>query len=191
MNNYYDLFQNGGPVMWPLLLCSITVLTVILERILFGVSLNRKRERKLMDTVLTLAETGQWDEIKKQTDGSRDHIVRLLIVGILHRDYDMGRAMEAEAEEMLQRMNRLMPILDTMITVAPLLGIFGTVLGIISSFDMLGSSGLADPKLVTSGIAQALITRRANPPRAKSPYITMFLSFMKSPQKYKKHKLYK
>ncbi len=158
MNNYYDLFHNGGPVMWPLLLCSITVLTVIFERTLFWFSLNRKRERKLMDAVLTLAETGQWDQIKTQTEGSRDHIVRLLIVGILHRDYDMGRAMEAEAEEVLQRMNRLMPILDTMITVAPLLGIFGTVLGIISSFDMLGSSGLADPKLVTSGIAQALIT---------------------------------
>lgn len=158
MNNYYDLFQNGGPVMWPLLLCSITVLTVILERTFFWVSLNRKRKRKLMDTVLTLAETGQWNLIKEQTDGSEDHIVRLLIVGILHRDYDMGRAMEAEAEEILQRMNHFMPILDTMITVAPLLGIFGTVLGIISSFDMLGSSGLADPKLVTSGIAQALIT---------------------------------
>lgn len=158
MNNYYDLFQNGGPVMWPLLLCSITVLTVILERTLYWFSLNRKRNRKLMDTVLTLAETGQWNEIKTQTDGSRDHIVRLLIVGILHRDYDMGRAMEAEAEELLQRMNHFMPILDTMITVAPLLGIFGTVLGIISSFDMLGSTGLADPKLVTSGIAQALIT---------------------------------
>ena len=45
-----------------------------------------------------------------------------------------------------------------MITVAPLLGILGTVLGIISSFQLLGTSGIADPKLVTSGIAQALIT---------------------------------
>ncbi|WP_456473207.1 MotA/TolQ/ExbB proton channel family protein [Desulfolithobacter sp.] len=55
-------------------------------------------------------------------------------------------------------MSRFMTLLDTMITVAPLLGIFGTVLGIISSFKMLGSAGIADPKLVTGGIAQALIT---------------------------------
>jgi biopolymer transport protein ExbB len=55
-------------------------------------------------------------------------------------------------------MGRYMPVLDTMITVAPLLGILGTVLGIITSFKMLGSSGIADPKLVTAGIAQALIT---------------------------------
>lgn len=51
-----------------------------------------------------------------------------------------------------------MIVLDTMITVAPLLGILGTVIGIISSFKMLGNSGMADPKLVTGGIAQALIT---------------------------------
>lgn len=144
--------------MWPLLLCSITVLTVIIERTLFWLSLGHKRNRQLMDTILTLAETGQWQAIKEQTAGSRDHVVHLLIVGMLHKEYDMGRAMEAEADVMLQRMNRFMAILDTMITVAPLLGIFGTVLGIISSFEMLGTSGIADPKLVTAGIAQALIT---------------------------------
>jgi len=111
-----------------------------------------------MDTILNLAETGQWEAIRKRTALSKDHIVRLLIVGILHREYDMGRAMEAEADMILQRMNRSMAMLDTMITIAPLLGIFGTVLGIISSFEMLGTTGIADPKLVTTGIAQALIT---------------------------------
>lgn len=144
--------------MWPLLFCSIAVLTVIIERILFWFNLVSKRDRKLMDTTLTLAETGQWNAIKEETANSHDHIVHMLIIGILHRDYDMGCAMEAEANVILQRMNRFMGVLDTMITVAPLLGIFGTVLGIISSFEVLGSSGIADPKLVTSGIAQALIT---------------------------------
>lgn len=144
--------------MWPLLFCSIIVLTVIIERTLFWFNLAVKRDRKLMDTTLTLAETGQWSAIKEETANSHDHIVHLLIIGILHREYDMGRAMEAEANVMLQHMNRFMGVLDTMITVAPLLGIFGTVLGIISSFEVLGLSGIADPKLVTSGIAQALIT---------------------------------
>jgi biopolymer transport protein ExbB len=51
-----------------------------------------------------------------------------------------------------------MTVLDTMITVAPLLGIFGTVLGIITSFEMLGSAGIENPKAVTAGVAQALIT---------------------------------
>jgi len=157
----YEMLQNGGPVMWPLLACSIAVLTVIIERLWFWIALERQRNRALMDEVLVLAETGEWDLIRKKTSGCMDHIVRVLVVGILHREYDMGRAMEAEADQVVQRMNRYMPELDTMITVAPLLGIFGTVLGIISSFEMLGTSGIADPKLVTSGIAQALITTAA------------------------------
>lgn len=154
----YDILQSGGPVMWPLLLCSLVVVTVIIERFLFWISLERNRNRALLDEVLSMAETGDWEMIREKTAGNRDYIIRLLVVGILHRDFDMGRAMEAEANVMLQRMNRYMPVLDTMITVAPLLGILGTVLGIISSFKMLGVGGIADPKLVTGGIAQALIT---------------------------------
>ena len=154
----FEIVQQGGPVMWPLLLCSLAVLTVIIERILFWVSLEQSRNRPLMDEILTLAEKGNWNLIREKTADCPDHIVRLLVTGIVHREYDMGIAMEAEADQTVQRMNRYMPVLDTMITVTPLLGIFGTVLGIIASFKVLGTSGIADPKLVTSGIAQALIT---------------------------------
>jgi biopolymer transport protein ExbB len=73
----------------------------------------------------------------------------------------MAKAMEAEAEVSLQRMQRFMSALDTMITVAPLLGILGTVLGIISSFAILGAGGISDPRAVTGGIAQALVTTAA------------------------------
>ncbi len=147
--------------MWPLLLCSLAVCTVILERIFFWVSIRNNRNRKLTDEILALAENGNWEQIRKKVSGCQDHIIKVLVVGIVHREYDMGRAMESEANMALQRMNRFMPVLDTMITVAPLLGIFGTVLGIIASFKVLGNSGIADPKLVTSGIAQALITTAA------------------------------
>jgi biopolymer transport protein ExbB len=58
-------------------------------------------------------------------------------------------------------MRRYISVLDTMITVAPLLGIFGTVIGIISSFEILGVSGIERPQAVTAGIAQALITTAA------------------------------
>jgi len=147
--------------MWPLLLCSLAVCTVIIERILFWISIRNNRNRHLMDEVLSLAEVGNWELIREKVADSQDYVIKVLVVGIVHREYDMGRAMESEANVMIQRMNRYMPVLDTMITVAPLLGIFGTVLGIIGSFKILGSSGIADPKLVTSGIAQALITTAA------------------------------
>ena len=147
--------------MWPLLLCSIAVMTVVLERIFFWVSLDRRRNRPLLDELLCLAQEGDWQTCKTKTEPCKDHVVRVLAVGILHRDFDMAKAMEAEANRLVQHMSRRMPILDTMITIAPLLGIFGTVLGIISSFKMLGAGGIADPKLVTAGIAQALITTAA------------------------------
>lgn len=157
----YEIILSGGPVMWPLLACSIVVVTIIGERLLFWAQIRRKRNRKLMDEVLQLTESADWARIKEKTKGSEDYVIRVLNVGILHRDYDMGKAMEAEAQQMVNRMSQFMSVLDTMITVAPLLGIFGTVLGIISSFEVLGNNGIADPKLVTGGIAQALLTTAA------------------------------
>jgi len=157
----YEIMQNGGPVMYPLLACSVVVLTVIIERALFWLGIKRRRNRPLLDEVLTIAETGDWQQIKEKTRGCEDHVIRVLNVGILHRHYDMTKAMEAEARHMAKKMARFMTVLDTMITVAPLLGIFGTVLGIISSFEMLGAGGIPNPKLVTGGIAQALITTAA------------------------------
>jgi biopolymer transport protein ExbB len=73
----------------------------------------------------------------------------------------MAKAMEAAASEEIKRMQKYMAVIDTMITVAPLLGIFGTVIGIILSFEMLGTAGIAHPQAVTAGIAQALITTAA------------------------------
>ncbi|WP_339135939.1 MAG: MotA/TolQ/ExbB proton channel family protein [Candidatus Electrothrix sp. GW3-4] len=153
-----EIIHNGGLVMWPLLACSLIVLTIILERSLFWTGMVRRRNRALRDEVLTVAESMDWQQIEEKTADSNDAIVRVLKVGILHRDYDMSKAMEAEAQHLLKKMSQFMTVLDTMITVAPLLGILGTVIGIISSFKMLGSTGMADPKLVTGGIAQALIT---------------------------------
>jgi biopolymer transport protein ExbB len=73
----------------------------------------------------------------------------------------MAKAMESAAAEEINRMQKYMAVIDTMITVAPLLGIFGTVIGIILSFEVMGSSGIEHPHAVTAGIAQALITTAA------------------------------
>ncbi|MFO7761931.1 MAG: MotA/TolQ/ExbB proton channel family protein [Thermodesulfobacteriota bacterium] len=154
----WEIIQNGGPVMWPLLACSLISLTVIIERALFWISIERNRNRQLMDEILSIAEKGDWELIREKTSGCRDFVIRVLAVGILHRKFSMTKAMEAEVETVLKQMRKKMMVLDTIITVAPLLGIFGTVLGIIISFKILGASAIADPKAVTGGIAQALIT---------------------------------
>lgn len=156
-----EIFISGGPVMYPLLVCSILVLTVVIERTLFWAGIVARRDRRLLDQVLVLCQQGNWQGVGAKVANSRDYVIRVLVSGILHREFSMGKAMEAAAVEEVNRMRRLMGVLDTMITVAPLLGIFGTVLGIISSFDMLGTAGIEDPRVVTIGIAQALITTAA------------------------------
>jgi biopolymer transport protein ExbB len=111
-----------------------------------------------MDRVLELSAQENWEEIRKTTQGSKNSVVRVLISGILHRDYSPVKAMESAAADEIYKMRRFMGALDTIITIAPLLGILGTVVGIIESFDMLGASGIEDPMAVTGGIAKALIT---------------------------------
>ena len=153
-----EIFIKGGPVMYPLLACSIISLTVIIERILFWIREDMLRDQSLVDDILELCRKGEWDEVRDRVAGSKDYIIRILVSGILHKEFSMTKAMETAATDEIKRMRRYLSVLDTMITVAPLLGIFGTVIGIIMSFELLGSSGIENPQAVTAGIAQALIT---------------------------------
>ena len=157
----WDIFNQGGPVMYPLLVCSILALSVVIERAIFWIRLGVQSQPKLVDEILELARQGDWESIKNKTVHTRDYIIKILVSGILHREFSMIKAMEAAATDQIKHMRRFMGVLDTMITVAPLLGIFGTVLGIISSFEILGAAGIEHPQEVTSGIAQALITTAA------------------------------
>mgnify|MGYP002395142287 FL=1 len=147
--------------MYPLLACSIIALTVTLERTLFWIMEGVRGNRRLVDRILELCQRGDWAAVRREVAGSKDPVIRILVSGILHREFSMIKAMESAAAEEIKRMRRYMNVLDTMITVAPLLGIFGTVIGIITSFDLLGSSGIEHPQAVTAGIAQALITTAA------------------------------
>jgi biopolymer transport protein ExbB len=136
----------------------LIALTVILERVFFWIREDMSRNQSLVDRVLEMARRGDWEGVKREVVGSRDYIIRILVSGIVHREFSMTKAMEAAAGDEIKRMRRFLGILDTMITVAPLLGIFGTVTGIIASFEVLGSSGIERPLAVTAGIAEALIT---------------------------------
>ncbi|MBQ3060505.1 MAG: MotA/TolQ/ExbB proton channel family protein [Desulfovibrio sp.] len=149
----WDLFQAGGPIMWPLLVCSVVSLSVILERVYFWLRLNLDDDRERIAHLLE----GRQADAEHAGDHDTSLVSHMLTQGLAHAP-SAGKAMEVVALDALADMRRGMPVLDTIITIAPMLGILGTVTGIITSFDMLGQSGVEDPAAVVSGIAEALIT---------------------------------
>jgi biopolymer transport protein ExbB len=153
-----DFFLKGGPVMYPLLLCSLTALTVIIERLIFWARERGSRDQKLVDGILQSAERNDYNEAARLGSGSDDYVARILVCGIVHRNFSLNSALEMAAAVEIKRMKRFMNVLDTMVTVSPLLGIFGTVTGIIRSFEAMGVIGAQNPIAVSGGIAEALIT---------------------------------
>ncbi len=144
--------------MYPLLVCSLVSLTLIVERALFWIREEKRRDRRLLDELMTLVEQNELEKARGLTGGTKDFVVRVMVCGIVHQAFSLRDALRMGADEEIARMRRYLPILDTMITLSPLLGILGTVTGIISSFNLLGSVGIEQPRMITAGIAQALIT---------------------------------
>jgi len=155
MINY---FYQGGPVMYPLLFCSLISLTIVIERGIFWMREKKRRNRKLLDRFMSLVEKGDLEEAREVVTDSRDPVVRVLVCGIVHQGFSLKDALRMSADEEIARMRRYLPVLDTMITLSPLLGILGTVTGIIYSFNVMGSSGVENPAMITAGIGQALLT---------------------------------
>ena len=143
--------------MYPLVLCSIVALGVIIERLLFWVKERRTQDDGLIHKLLHLTERGLFEDATTQASGSRDAAVRILVNGLSHHHFSLEGALEVAVSAELKRMKRYLNILDTLITVAPLLGIFGTVVGILAAFGSL-EGRIPDPKIVSAGIAQAIIT---------------------------------
>jgi biopolymer transport protein ExbB len=150
-------FLKGGPVMYPLLLCSIIALAAIIERFLFWMKERRVSTPQLIQQLLRLTERGLFDEAQAEAAGTRDPIARILVNGLSHHHFSLEGALDVAVQAELRRMKRSLGILDTLITVAPLLGIFGTVTGILAAFGAL-EGRIPDPRIVASGIAQAVIT---------------------------------
>ena len=157
----YALFVKGGPLMWPLLCCSVLSLAVIIERLVFWWRLKRQRNGGAVAAVIRHAESGDFEGALDAGRGTADVAARVLVAGLAEREHGLTETMQVAAGDEIARMKWGLSVLDTIITLAPLLGILGTVLGIIESFDLLGASGIGDPKAVTGGIAQALITTAA------------------------------
>ena len=151
-----DWFQLGGPVMYPLLACSVLAMTAVTERLLFSMRELKQRDPTLVGRILSHTEKGEIARAVAAGKDSQDFVVRTLVYGLSHREAFSSALLQAAGRE-LKRFSRGLPVLDTIVTLAPLLGLLGTVTGLIRSFGLLGAQQLEAPAAITGGIAEALI----------------------------------
>ena len=152
-----QLFLKGGPIMWPILLTSVIAFTVVVERLFFIVAERVRRQPRVVGEVLAKVEHGDFEGAVALGKLSQDFVARTLTYGLQHRDKSVSEALLRAANWELKRFNRGLSILDTIITLAPLLGLLGTVTGMIRAFSLLGGEELGAPAAITGGIAEALI----------------------------------
>ena len=148
----------GGPVMIPLVLCSVVALAVVIERLGFWW---RQGDVAAAERALELAERGKLDEALEVARHSSTATARVIAAGLAERQAPPAAAMEAAAQAEMGRLRSYLPVLDTIITLSPLLGLLGTVTGMIAAFGILSTSGMNQPNAITGGVAEALIATAA------------------------------
>jgi biopolymer transport protein ExbB len=157
-----EIIEKGGPAMWPLLVLSILALGTILERIWFWASLSFK-ERAVVNRVLDAATRDWYSAREIALAARRQPVGRYLYAPLRLKNPDpelFRLALESAADDELSSMRRGDKLLEAIVSLAPLLGLLGTVLGLIESLGSIRISdlGTASTAGVTLGIAEALIS---------------------------------
>jgi biopolymer transport protein ExbB len=160
------LFSAGGVVMWPLLGFSILAIALIIERAIFWARIN-KRQRRVIREVLNLYRLENVVSAIEKLKQNADLPIARIFLAALELDRptpeEFRLALESEAQAEIPVLKRFNTIFETIISIAPLLGLLGTVLGLITSFASLNIAnvGASQTAGVTGGISEALVSTAA------------------------------
>ena len=158
-----NLFKAGGVVMWPLLFFSVLGVTLIIERIIFWAKISN-RQNRIVQSVLKLYRQGDVVSTLTALHNNTDLPIARIFLAALELEEanpeEFRLALESEAQAEIPLLKRFQTIFDTIIGLAPLLGLLGTVLGLIASFASLNIGDVGSTKTagVTSGISEALVS---------------------------------
>jgi len=150
----WELFLAGGPVMWPILLLSVAAVAIIIERIW------ALQPAKVLPPQL-LASVATADGATIAATASQSPLGRVVTAALAnqHRSRELLKeAVEDTGRHVAHELERYLNLLGTIAAVSPLLGLLGTVIGIISAFSAITHTGIGDPKALSGGIGQALVS---------------------------------
>ena len=156
-NVVIDYFLKGGPIMYPILIVAVVAVCVVGERTFWWLRLNLRRDPETLEKVLAAMENGEFKAASVLAKDSDDPVVRMVWHGLNHYQHSsLQGALQVAAGIELQKAGRFLTVMDTLVTLAPLLGLLGTVTGLMGSFRAIGGEELAVQK-ITGGIGEALI----------------------------------
>lgn len=159
----FELFRAGGPLMWIILLCSLVALTIIFERLL-TLRTRQVAPSNLRDQIIDLASSGRITADKVAKVREHSPLGQVYAAGLenLHRGEDaMRESLEETGKVVVHRLGRYLNTLGTIASITPLIGLLGTVIGMIKVFTAITASGVGDPTVLSGGISEALITTAA------------------------------
>ncbi len=159
----YQFVMKGGYLMYPIILCSILTLAILFER-LFALRRSRIIPEKFIIEVSDLVRQQRMEDALTQCRLNDSSISRILMAGISR--HKKSRQQVKEAIEDIGRLEaanleRFLTILGTIAGIAPLLGLLGTVTGMIKAFSVISHAGIGNPQMLAGGISEALITTAA------------------------------
>jgi biopolymer transport protein ExbB len=160
MNSFFEYVQRGGVMMYPLILCSIILIGIAVER---AITLRRNATDpdELLDKIKELYEPGQDPEAAIRWAEHEGSLGRIFARGLRNaaRNADsIEMAMEQEAANEIPTLEANLPVIKTIVNIAPLLGLLGTIAGMIMSFQAASRTGLSNPTQILGGISEALIS---------------------------------
>jgi biopolymer transport protein ExbB len=159
----WEIVRAGGPLMWPIILCSVAAAAIVLER-LWTLQDRRVLPRELTKKVWQLIESNQINDKVISALEQNSPLGRVLAAGLSnrHKPRDvMMQRLEDTGRHVIHELERFLNTLGTIAAVSPLLGLLGTVTGIIKSFNAIQAAGMSDPRALSGGIAEALICTAA------------------------------
>lgn len=169
----FEIIKSGGWLMLPLILCSIMVVAIVAER-LWTLQTRRVAPEHLAAQVWNWLKSGELDQERLQALRAGSPLGRILAAGLEQRHASretMNEAIEDTGRHVVHELDRYLITLGTIASISPLLGLLGTVLGIMHVFAAISVSGLGNPAMLAGGISQALITTVAGLTVAIPAYI--------------------